>query len=107
MSGLSKDLTAASTIPMVLAILSKEDSYGYKIIKTVRSGSQNRIHWNEGTLYPVLRKMEEKELIRSYWRTFDNRKRRYYSITDQGKEVLAIEMDNWKMMLATLTRLWN
>ena len=59
MAELSKDLIAASATPLILSILSVEESYGYQIIKKISEISDDRIHWKEGTLYPVLHKMEK------------------------------------------------
>ena len=51
---ISKDLMAASSTPIVLAILAEEDSYGYAIIKRVGELSQGSMEWTDGMLYPVL-----------------------------------------------------
>ncbi|MEM8861969.1 MAG: helix-turn-helix transcriptional regulator [Chloroflexota bacterium] len=60
---LSKDLVAASSRPMILSILSKGESYGYEILKTIKERSNGQIEWKDGMLYPVLRKLENEELI--------------------------------------------
>ena len=52
----SKELVAASTIPMILSILSRGESYGYAIIREIREVSNAEIEWSDGMLYPVLRR---------------------------------------------------
>jgi hypothetical protein len=53
-----KDLMAASSTPIVLAILAEGDSYGYAILKRVRELSGGRLEWTDGMLYPVLHRLE-------------------------------------------------
>ncbi|HEY8491903.1 MAG TPA: helix-turn-helix transcriptional regulator, partial [Dehalococcoidia bacterium] len=51
---INKDLVAASSTPLVLAILAEADSYGYAILQRVRELSGGRLAWTDGMLYPVL-----------------------------------------------------
>ncbi len=105
MGEISKELTAASTIPLVLSILSEGENYGYEIIRKVRSISGNEINWKEGTLYPILHKMEDKGLIDSFWSTYNGRKRKYYRINDAGRRTLSSELENWQMIFNALKSL--
>ena len=57
---LSKELVAASTVPLVLSVLTGGESYGYELIQRVRELSGGRIEWTEGMLYPVLHWMEDE-----------------------------------------------
>ena len=68
----SKELIGASSIPIILSILSKKESYGYEIIQDVKDISNGIIEWGEGTLYPVLHKLEKKGLIQSSWKVADS-----------------------------------
>ncbi|MEW5815459.1 MAG: helix-turn-helix transcriptional regulator, partial [Spirochaetota bacterium] len=52
-----KDLVAASSTPIILAILKEQESYGYAIIQKVKELSQGRLHWMDGMLYPVLHRL--------------------------------------------------
>ena len=70
----SKDLVAASATPLILAILKEYDSYGYAIIKRVKEMSENQLIWTEGMLYPVLHRLEEQQLIESYWNRSEERR---------------------------------
>jgi len=65
MNQLSKDLTAASSIPLILSILSQGESYVYEIIQQVNILSNGTIQWTEGMFYPVLHKMEKRGCVTS------------------------------------------
>lgn len=108
MSILSKELIAASSIPIILSTLIDGESYGYEIIKKVKEASQGKILYSDGTLYPVLRKLEDKEFIVSEWRIAENQKRRrYYQITKKGLAHLLEEKQSWVFMNDLLSNLWN
>lgn len=105
---LSKELVAASTIPLVLAVLSEGDNYGYSLIQRVRELSKGKIEWSEGMLYPVLHWMEKERLIESEWRESDNgRRRKYYALRRQGQKALEIHQQQWMAVHETLTKLWK
>jgi len=108
MEKLSKELIGASTIPIILSILSKNESYGYEIIRNVKEISNGKIEYGDGTLYPVLHKLEKKELITSYWKVADSgRKRKYYKISDKGKQELLSEKENWTVINQIISKLWK
>lgn len=103
-----KGLMAASTKPIILSILSKGKNYGYEIIQEVKSYSEGNLSWSDGMLYPVLHKMERENLVRSEWQISpDGRKRKYYAITPEGKEVLHAEKHHWVSVHNVLMRLWG
>jgi PadR family transcriptional regulator, regulatory protein PadR len=60
MGKISKELVGASAVPIILSILDKNESYGYEIMQKVKELSKTRIEWKEGSLYPVLHKLEKK-----------------------------------------------
>ena len=108
MEKLSKELVGASSIPIILSILSKNESYGYEIIQNVKEISRGRIEYGDGTLYPVLHKLEKKDLIESYWKVGETkRKRKYYKITKKGKEELSNEKENWTAINEIISKLWK
>lgn len=103
----SREMTAASTKPLVLGILAGGVSYGYEIIQQVKDLSDGKMDWPEGVLYPVLHRLERQGLIESFWRTSEQgRKRKYYRITEQGKQALAAERSQWQIAVGVLDRLW-
>jgi PadR family transcriptional regulator PadR len=79
---INKDLIAASSTPIVLAILAEEDSYGYAILKRVRELSGGRMEWTDGMLYPVLHRLERLGHVEARWEVAESgRRRKYYRIT--------------------------
>jgi PadR family transcriptional regulator, regulatory protein PadR len=105
---LSKELVAASTKPLVLAILAEGESYGYALIRRIRELSADRIQWSEGMLYPFLHWMEAEGLIESTWKESDTgRRRKYYRISRKGGKELKVEREQWLSVHETLTRLWK
>lgn len=108
MTSISKDLLAASSIPIVLSVLQQGESYGYEIIRKIKERTQGHLQFSDGTLYPILRKLEDKGLIASEWRVAENEKRRrYYTITDKGRDQFRTEQKAWSLMNQLLTDLWN
>jgi PadR family transcriptional regulator, regulatory protein PadR len=108
MSKISKELVGASAIPIILSILDKNESYGYEIMQSVKELSSNRIEWKEGSLYPVLHKLEKNGLIKSLWKMAENgRHRKYYAINKKGRKALQDEIDNWTLVHTMLTGLWK
>lgn len=108
MSKISKELVGASAIPIILSILDKNESYGYEIMQSVKELSGNRIEWKEGSLYPVLHKLEKNGLIKSLWKMAENgRHRKYYAINKKGRKALQDEIDNWTLVHNMLTELWK
>ena len=105
---LSKELVAASTVPLVLSILGEGESYGYALIQRVRELSGGRIEWTDGMLYPVLHWMEKEDLIESEWREAETgRKRKYYRLRKEGRKALQAERQQWLTVHQALTRLWK
>ena len=103
---ISKTLMAASTRPIILAILSKGEDYGYSIIQKVKGISGGSLEWTDGMLYPVLQRMEMDGLISSRWKASGtNRPRRYYKITEIGRKEFASEMAGWQNVWGALNRL--
>ena len=105
---LAKELVAASTVPLVLSVLTRGESYGYELIQQVRELSGGRIEWTEGMLYPVLHWMEKEGLIESEWREAETgRKRKYYRLKREGRKALHKEQQRWMSVHETLTKLWK
>lgn len=99
----SKQLMAASTRPIILAILARGEDYGYSIIQQVRGISGGRLEWTDGMLYPVLQRMEMDGLISSRWRASEGgRPRRYYRLTSDGRLELESELSGWRSVWKAL-----
>jgi PadR family transcriptional regulator PadR len=105
---INKDLIAASSTPIVLAILAEGDSYGYAILQRVRDLSGGRIEWTDGMLYPVLHRLERLSHVEARWEVAESgRRRKYYRITPQGQAQLAEERQQWEAVDATLRGIWR
>ena len=105
---INKDLIAASSTPIVLAILAEADSYGYAILQRVRELSGGRMEWTDGMLYPVLHRLERLRHVEARWETADSgRRRKYYRITAQGRDQLAEDRRQWQTVDATLRGIWQ
>ena len=104
----SKDLMAASSTPIVLAILAEGDSYGYAILKRVQELSGGHMQWTDGMLYPVLHRLERLGHIDARWEVAESgRRRKYYRITSGGRKQLAEERRQWEAVDATLRGIWH
>ena len=104
----SKDLIAASSTPLVLAILAEGDSYGYAIIKRVKDLSGGRMEWTDGMLYPVLHRLERLGHVEARWEAAESgRRRKYYRITPAGRDQLADDRRQWEAVDATLNGIWK
>lgn len=104
----NKDLVAASSTPLVLAILAEGDSYGYAILQRVRELSGGALEWTDGMLYPVLHRLERTGLVEARWERADTgRRRKYYRLTEEGRAQLADEQRQWRTVDATLRRIWS
>jgi len=79
---------------LILAIIDREDSYGYeiKLVANIK----------ESTLYPILKKLEKAGYMTTYSQAYQGRKRKYYSITQEGKEQLQFLNKEWLTYKETL-----
>jgi DNA-binding PadR family transcriptional regulator len=100
---IGKDLVAASATPLVLAILSEGESYGYAIIKRVEELSGGELHWTDGMLYPVLHRLERAGYVEASWgKSESGRRRKYYHLTDRGRAELEDQRRQWQVITSTL-----
>ncbi|MEX2280404.1 MAG: PadR family transcriptional regulator [Acidimicrobiia bacterium] len=105
---IDKDLVAASATPLVLAILSESESYGYAIIKRVRELSDGEFEWTDGMLYPLLHRLARLGYVTTEWRTPpEGRRRKYYAITDEGHAALAEHKRQWDTVTRALKDIWG
>lgn len=93
---LSADLLRGYTDAIILCQLSSKDSYGYQINKNVLMISGGAFEMKEATLYTAFRRLESAGYIRSYWGDeMSGARRRYYAITDAGREKLRQDCEAW------------
>jgi PadR family transcriptional regulator PadR len=88
---------------VVLEILSRGPMYGYELSRSIEQRSGEILSLGKGTLYPLLYNLEAKKLIKGKWETNQSiRKRRYYSITGKGKDELAKQKAQLKVLTTGL-----
>ncbi len=103
---MNKELVGASTGLLVLGVLAKSASYGYEIVRSLNAEAEGVFLWQEGTLYPVLHKLEKAKLVRTQWQQADTgRRRKYYYITAEGREALAERTKEWNAFSQMVLRL--
>jgi len=91
-----KNNLSGNTTMLVLRLLEAKDMYGYQIIEELAQKSQNIFQLKTGTLYPILHGLENDGMVTSYdSSTNSQRTRKYYSLTPQGKNLLAKKQDEW------------
>ena len=101
---IDKELMKGSTTLLILNLLDNENLYGYQLIKKLSEESENIFNLKEGTLYPILHGLEEKGFISSYWDDTTGKKRKYYSITKQGKKQLKESKEEWKVFSGAVNK---
>lgn len=106
MKSITKELMGAASTPLILAVIKRGDSYGYEIVQEVKNLTNQRVNWKEASIYPVLKKMENNGMIKSYWKVEKNqRPRKYYTILADGKEQLDKSVGEWEMINSVLEQL--
>jgi DNA-binding PadR family transcriptional regulator len=105
---ITKELVGAATKPIMLSLLQEGESYGYAIIQRIHDLSGGALELSDGTLYPVLHRMEDEGLISSTWKTSEEgRRRKYYTLTSRGQQALDNEKRQWLRIDAILAQLWG
>ncbi len=103
---ISADVLRGYTDVILLRQLADEDSYGYRINKRIAGLSEGQLELKEATLYTAFRRLEDAGLIRSYWGDEAiGARRRYYTLTDAGRERLLEEAAGWKETRRILEKL--
>lgn len=89
---------------LVLSVLSQlqEQAYGYSLKERL---AERGVEIDQGTLYPLLRRLEEQGLLHSEWSLTESRPRRYYQINTTGQTVLDTLTQEWRSMVAAMHRL--
>lgn len=89
---------------VALAVLSQlqKEQYGYSIMKSL---AEMGFEVDQGTLYPLLRRLESQGLLESIWRIEDSRPRRYYVISDEGQRILPQLREEWARIQTTVAPL--
>jgi len=99
------ELKKGSVQLCLLALLAKEQKYGFQIIRELRDRSDGFFDLKEGTLYPALRRLEERGFVESHWvEPESGNPRKYYRITERGRRALSEGRELWERMTAGARR---
>ena len=91
-----------STDFVILSLLVKRPMYGYEISQQLEQQSGGYFEMKEGLLYPTLHRMQQKGWLTTEWQVVDGRRRKYYALTESGREVLGEQAAEWKTFLEQL-----
>ena len=90
---------------LVLQSLLFGPAHGYTIARVIQQRSDELLKVGQGSLYPALQRLEDREWIASFWGTSENnRKARYYRLTPLGKRELTQEMSKWHQLVHAVGR---
>lgn len=102
----NSDLVRGSIDTIILSVLLHRDNYGYQIIKEIYTKSGNQYDLKEPTLYSSLRRLEKQKMIESYWgEETQGGRRKYYTITEQGRQLYKINYQAWQSAKDMIDRL--
>lgn len=103
---ITSDLIRGHTETIILSHLLEKDSYGYQINKEIMEKTDHMYELKEATLYSAFRRLEQAQLITTYWGNEDvGARRRYYSITDKGREAFMDNKKDWENAKAIIDKL--
>ncbi len=98
------DLVQGTLDLLILKVLALEPAHGWSIAHRVRQISGDVLQVGQGALYPALHKLEQHGWIRSHWAVSDNNRRaKYYTLTNAGQKALAKESAAWERLSAAVT----
>ncbi|RFA32453.1 PadR family transcriptional regulator [Virgibacillus dokdonensis] len=96
---MDKEIMKGSIDILLLSLLQNRDMYGYEMVKALKKNSNELYNMSEGTLYPALKRLEKKGWLQSYWGDSESGgRRKYYQITQQGKNELGKKLQEWNQI---------
>lgn len=101
---MDKEMMKGSIDFLLLSLIEANDLYGYEMTKKLKLLSEENYTMSEGTLYPALKRMEKKEWISSYWSDTAGARRKYYTITNNGKTELERKKNDWAALNKLIKR---
>ena len=103
---IASDLIRGHTETIILACLMQGDSYGYEINKSILQRTEGQYELKEATLYTAFKRLEESGYVNSYWGDeLSGARRKYYSITSEGKHAYKRLVADWQEAKQTIDRL--
>ena len=105
---IDKSLLSGSTTLLVLSLLAEGEKYGYQMIQELAAKSDNTFQMKEGTLYPILRGLENSGAVTAYRQVSPaGRERKYYHLTEKGRKQLAEETRQWRAYEGAINAVLN
>jgi DNA-binding PadR family transcriptional regulator len=102
-SGAIREAKKGSAELVVLALLEDEPRHGYELSKVIEARSGGALTYNFASLYATLYKLERRRWIQGRWvEKAGQRRRRYYAITAQGRDVLAAQRQEWQQFFGAV-----
>lgn len=102
----SRDLKKGSAEFLVLSLLETRPRHGYEIGKLIEARSKGRIQFRIGSLYPILCRLEDRNLIAGRWvEKAGQRRRRFYRLTPVGRKFLAAQRSIWDEFVLTINHM--
>ncbi len=106
MTANEKELVPGTLDMLILKTLTLEPMHGYGITVRIEQISKGVFRVNPGSLFPALRRLERAGLLREEWRaTENNRRAKYYSLTDDGRRRLKSEQREWDRQITAIARI--
>jgi PadR family transcriptional regulator PadR len=103
MSGRKLDLLQGTLDLIVLKLLRAGRANGWQLTQSIQVTTRGVLDVNYGSIYPALRRLEARGLVRAQWGTSENNRRaRYYELTAAGRKQLVVERDAWERFSAAL-----
>lgn len=101
-----RDVQKGSAEMILLSLLEGRPRHGYELAKTIESQSGNRLQFHVASLYPMLYRLERKQLVEGKWvEKPGERRRRYYRLTPAGRRALAVHRRTWREFMSALNSL--
>ena len=93
---------------LILQIVSLEPAHGYGIAQRLEQISQSVVQVNQGSLYPALHRLEQKQWLRAEWRESETgREAKFYSLTAAGRKPLVVEKDSWARLAGAVQLIFD
>ena len=103
---LDRELKKGSAELLILSLVEDRPRHGYEIGQLIELRSRGVLHFNVGSLYPLLYRLEKRGWIRGRWvEKAGQRRRRYYRLTPAGKKILAAQRDGWREFVEAISRI--
>lgn len=105
MGSYSKELLKGAADTLVLSSFRDGEKYGYQVVKELELRSEGFFRLKEGTLYPILHRLETQGLLGARWQSMPNgSERRYYALTPRGERALSDKLTEWQSFVQAVGR---